>query len=680
MILSKPINSSIKLKVKTIFKSSKRRADKVFSENIATRKKGLDNFESLKILDNEYQIVKKKIKKSKYPFYIENSNSPEWVITQFASRTYLLNIDESIELEECIFLGKYKDNLYKAIEKIRKDIPLYTFEKFINGEICNYFLTFKNYRNLSEEDFYKIVKWQSENIINIISYESKVLIRLTQDYCKNLENPLSFIESQNNILDELFQNRSNDANQLKEILSRLIFLKDFDFTKFDNDLLLKHFNHFTNEEFHWHSSDYNKIKPIADFLRLKPTYFFSDETFVFESINKVGIWFEEILKGKSIQEEYKYFDYKKELERVQSEAKEEIDNIYNQIEAYIYDEKNSEKEVKTYFLKLYESNRMRFNRIKHKDIMHMLNEDKKHLLINYFTTNAFFGNNVKKVSDNLKEVIIVQEVAWDIFVTHNEFFKTKTVYDFIDSGVYEIIGLLNQMVLNKKLYKATRKAQLAFFSNFQRFSLPFDYHFIDIQTEMRNVFSIALKNLQEFLDDAEPTNKIIYLQSRIKEIKQREIVFKQYEDEYDSPQKGEKYYNLFKEFLLIEADFIKETVSIPKIQLLDNPAPKLITTSTENFETIINEVNQLYILKMLEDLSITNNGKSILSERRKGAIRGIVESLKENSILPNINLDKLCKLIAMKIQLELNSKLDFSTTSNEYYKKANEYIKSNPLH
>jgi hypothetical protein len=83
---------------------------------------------------------------------------------------------------------------------------------------------------------------------------------------------------------------------------------------------------------------------------------------------------------------------------------------------------------------------------------------------------------------------------------------------------------------------------------------------------------------------------------------------------------------------------------------------------------------------MLEDLSITNNGKSVLSERRKGAIRGIVESLKENSILPNINLDKLCKLIAAKIQLELNSKLDFSTTSNEYYKKANEYIKSNPLH
>jgi hypothetical protein len=680
MNFSKPINSSIKLKVKTIFKSSKRKADKEYSENIKSKTKELDDFERLKIIDIEYESLKKQIKKSKYPFYIENSNSPDWVITQFASRTYLLNIDESKELEEAIFLGKYKDNLSDAIDKIKKAIPIYTYEKFINGEKCNYFLTFKKYRNLSEEDFYKIVKWQSENVINIISYESKVLIKIVQDYCKNIENPVSFIDSQNIIIDELFNNKSYDAKELKEILSKLIFFKDFDFNKFDDDLLLKYFAAFANEEFHWHNTDYNIVKPIADFLRLKPTYFFSNEIFVFESINKVSIWFKEILEGKSIQEEYKYFDYKKEIERVQLEAKQEIENISSQIDAFIYDENNSEKEVKSYFLKLYESNRVRFNNIKHKDIMHMLNDDKKHLLINYFTTNAFFGNNVKKVAANLKEVIIVQEVAWDIFVTHNEFFKAKMVYDFIDSGVYEIITLLNQMVLNKKLYKATRKAQLAFFTNFQRFSLPFDYHFIDIQTEMRNVFSIALKNLQEFLDDAEPTNKIIYLQSRIKEIKQRELLLKQYEDEYEFNENENKYTNLFKEFLLIETDFIKETINIPRLPILEYQAPKQLGSVEETFENITNEINQTFILKMMEDLCITLNGKSIISERKKGAIRGIVEALKQNNILPNRSIDILSKIIGKKIDLVINSKLDFSDTSENYKKEANKYITNNYSH
>ena len=42
---------------------------------------------------------------------------------------------------------------------------------------------------------------------------------------------------------------------------------------------------------------------------------------------------------------------------------------------------------------------------------HMLSDERKHLLINFFTTNSFFGNDIKKVADNPKEVIIVQEVA-----------------------------------------------------------------------------------------------------------------------------------------------------------------------------------------------------------------------------------------------------------------------------
>ena len=153
-----------------------------------------------------------------------------------------------------------------------------------------------------------------------------------------------------------------------------------------------------------------------------------------------------------------------------------------------------------------------------------------------------------------------------------------------------------------------------------------------------------------------------------------------YEDEFEVTDDDFKYSNLLKQFLEVEAEFLKETVIINNFALPQATQPRLIENKSETLNDIIEASKLDYIIKMLEDLSITNNGKSILSERRKWAIRGIVESLKENSILPNINLDKLCKLIAAKIQLELNSKLDFSTTSNDYYKKANEYIKSNPLH
>lgn len=88
---------------------------------------------------------------------------------------------------------------------------------------------------------------------------------------------------------------------------------------------------------------------------------------------------------------------------------------------------------------------------------------------------------------------------------------------------------------------------------------------------------------------------------------------------------------------------------------------------------------QAYILQLLENLSITNNGKSVLTPRKKGALRGVVEALKHKCIIPNKGIHTLCKIIAEEIQLELKSELDASTTSEKYKKVALDYIKNNPF-
>ena len=93
MILSKPINNTIKVKVNTILKAAKRRADNYFDENIKSKIKDLDNYDSLLILAKEREALKKKISKSEYIFYIEYASSPQWLISQFASRSFFLNVD-----------------------------------------------------------------------------------------------------------------------------------------------------------------------------------------------------------------------------------------------------------------------------------------------------------------------------------------------------------------------------------------------------------------------------------------------------------------------------------------------------------------------------------------------------------------------------------------------------------
>lgn len=100
----------------------------------------------------------------------------------------------------------------------------------------------------------------------------------------------------------------------------------------------------------------------------------------------------------------------------------------------------------------------------------------------------------------------------------------------------------------------------------------------------------------------------------------------------------------------------------------------------KDFTTLIPQTKkQDYILQLLEDLSITVNGKYALSPKRKGAIRGVVEALREKNIVPNLSLEELNNAIASKIDLELKSKLDWSKTSDDYKMKTFKYIENKPF-
>src|SRR5690606_35634465 len=109
-----------------------------------------------------------------------------------------------------------------------------------------------------------------------------------------------------------------------------------------------------------------------------------------------------------------------------------------------------------------------------------------------------------------------------------------------------------------------------FMSHFETYRLPFELHRETQREVMSNLFHKAIDRLQSVLDDAEPTNKVLFLQSRIKELRHRELKLKQYTRKKSVFEKENKYATLFREFLEIEADFIKETKHI--IDLPDLPA------------------------------------------------------------------------------------------------------------
>ncbi|UAB82270.1 hypothetical protein INR76_05790 [Marixanthomonas sp. SCSIO 43207] len=142
------------------------------------------------------------------------------------------------------------------------------------------------------------------------------------------------------------------------------------------------------------------------------------------------------------------------------------------------------------------------------------------------------------------------------------------------------------------------------------------------------------------------------------------------------PTKNEKeYIRTIKTWLKNEKAFINEIKD--DIAILPENVKKL----KQDFNSIIKEgKNRKYVLQVLEDLSITVDGKSVLTQRKKGALRGVVEALKQKRIIPNIGLATLCNVIADKINLELKSELDASNISEDYLNDALEYIENNPFH
>ncbi|WP_281777809.1 hypothetical protein [Croceibacter atlanticus] len=144
----------------------------------------------------------------------------------------------------------------------------------------------------------------------------------------------------------------------------------------------------------------------------------------------------------------------------------------------------------------------------------------------------------------------------------------------------------------------------------------------------------------------------------------------------EKPTKNEKeYIKTIKAWLKNEKSFINEI----KDDIKALPVKK--EDVKQDFYTIIKgKAVQEYVLQILNDLSITVEGKSVLTPRKKGALRGVVEALKQKRIIPNIGLATLCNVIAEKINLELKSELDASNISEDYLNDALDYIKRNPLH
>jgi hypothetical protein len=680
-MISKPINSVLKSKFKEIHKAATARANqdyKVFESKLAALDSHFDKFQ---LLYEETRRLDKLTEDHPHQFYVQNHSSEEWLLDQFAGRCFLLNIDEAGELEDAIYLGAYDYAVSQRYWELKKEIPKYSYKDFLNGVICRYFDSFERAYNIEEADYYKIRQWQADKLVYIIDYEYRTMIKKIQQHCKTLQDPLSFILEEKDKIEAIIKLPEN-LNELKDHLSKLYVLKDLDLATLEDALLLKYFSNFKKDELSWQGVYPSLIQPLLEKVDAKYKKPLGSETTLFFTINKVADWAEQVLNGQPVQQEVNSTDWDELFAKLINEAKQLTTEIVEPIEDYAYNEELPKDDIKSYLIGKFEDYRHKFNSFEKKYLFGVVDEEMRETLRRMFITNAFFGNDLQGQYNAIKEAMIIHNVSWEIAGIYGHIFDThKFDYPERNGSHIEIMHLLNQMVIDKDIYMEERKIMDDFMEHFHVYRLPIEMHFQNHREEMSELFRKALNRLEEHLDDAEPTNKILYLQSRLKELRQRELRYKQIKHELEDDDDDLKYSTLFKEFLEIETDFInnvKDIDALPALTYIPKKQLTLTVSTNKTFdETFPGEKGQ-FVMQLLEDLSITVDGKAQLGAKKVGAIRGVVEALRENHIAPPLNLNILCCMIAEKIGTQIKSgKIDASRTSEDFLKQAKQYISAN---
>jgi hypothetical protein len=672
---SKPIHAALKPIFQTIYESGKRRAIVAFKV-LEDQAAGLDDFDRLLIMERADQGVEKQIEAFEHPYYADNSGE-ETLLSYFASRAYLLSVDESAVLEEGVYLGQLQKLLSEAMRPMEDAIPKYTFEDFLNGVSCRYFETFKKEVTTDQANYYAIRDWQFVQLQKVVTYEYLLLVGQLQSIATEATEPLLFLlgleEKVRFLLDEV----ELEEKFISAAFAKLFFLHNMVPTPMDTNKLKNELIQFRTCDLDLRSIQVSTMEgPLLHVAERYPACTGNILTLIY-ALDQVADWLDQIKEGRLIwTDKVKENDWAQIAADTREAASTAVEALTLEIEGTAYNEEVPQVEIKQFLIGQFELYRERFNRFKNKFLFAALKYDDDIEHANRMViTNSFFGHAAEGNFKELQEAIIIREMTWVIVQIYAEVMDTHRLeFADNDTSFFAVQFLLSTMVPDKELYNAMSDGLTNTLVQQESYQLPFDLFLQNHKENFHHIFHRGIDRLQGVLDDAEPSNKILYIQTRLKNLKQRELQLSRFTDnDREFGSYDDRYSTHFKEFLDLEAEFMRNVRDVEfQVPLKLSVKPQELVLQDSN--DLFNQDQEVFIAGMMENLGLTRSGRASLSERKKGALRGVVEAMSKHGILPAKSLDELCQVIAAKIGLELKSKLDFSQTSERYKKLADTYI------
>lgn len=575
-------------------------------EKIIEQSKNYENYEKLKLLDEEKSKLEKLIEEDSHPYYVTNHKAQDWLFSQFYKRAILLYIDESDEFKQSVYLGVMSSKLSLNIAKCLKQIPKYSYQQFLNGEECKYFSTFKEYYNISKEDYYKIIDYRINNLINISCNIANFWLTKITIYAKQLEEPNLFYENEYALINNFLKNKKQSSNSIKQSLSKLLIFKNTNLNYLNDDLLLLNYSVYNRAYY-----KYDLITPItikSPLESIKSKQYIDNEYTIFYTLEQLKNQLNLILNKKPVQN-LAQINLTEIVKNTIERAENESVNLNNSIVNYLNNSDESDDVIKQYLSKELDVYREKFNNFKDKELFQIYSDDNSELINTIFKMYVFNSGFIDDHIKNIDDVVAIYMASWDILSLHFDYFENRDIYNNpkdSDLAKVDVYSLQDKFIQTKKNYTLFETFKVNFFNSLQKYSLPPQIHIKNHVDELKKIFEFSLRTLENAIENAEPNAKLFYLKNSIKDLKIKELKLRT----IDSREYNKNDYT-YSEYLLnyfkLEEEYLNNPTPAISLPFLTNkPKPKKNSNIQQSFKYLSFDTNPDAITNLRDSL-IKNN-------------------------------------------------------------------------
>jgi len=567
-----------KEKFESIYKSTNNKASSDYRIFYNSKKNRLDLLNKIETYESELKKIDNLISQNPHPYYCEYFNNSDLLFYQFYNRGLLLKTDESDELRESIYLGFYRHKIRKALVSLSKLIPEFTFQMYQQDLECPFLNSGHDWYNISEKDYYDIMKSKVMSLSQIVELTSNILIYDIQDYLSTVKNPMDIIKQQLLIFKNELDGFKSKNLSIKTIFSKLIIFRNIDINDFEENKLKQSYEIFKGKV---------PLKNITkDFLNFFNSITEStgtipiDHLTIFFVINRVRIWLNTIIEGARIEEPFELNESLTEF------IMKLIENSYNQADKIIADIKNSspisEESRIDYYKHHFDNYRTKYNQFENESWFNLISEGEEPILL-YYINIIITQVDIMGHSKLFHDALIIQRVLSSLTLLLDEFKETKEL-DFlsISESCSSTNSILQDIVFNKEIFLKKQQIELELYKNHDSNYLPLEFHVRNFALKLIELFKLVIENFSNIFDELEPSEKGYYIFEKIKELKRSNLNL----DSFDSKKLNQKgvtnYKETFLDFFEIEAQYIRDMNASNFNPLLS------INNTTEKSITIIN--------------------------------------------------------------------------------------------